>query len=119
MSKVAASGSPPASDADTIRKLNQIINLIDCPKDLNDSGVEVWGNSGTSQRNTIEDNLAIMIAQLFVRPDSNSGNAMTRINAVFGGNNHYKVIGDDKPKMNDIISNDEIIKQDSYNTFNI
>lgn len=109
MSKAAASGSPPASDADTIRKLNQIINLIDCPKDLNDSGNDVWGDA--KSRGTIENNLAIMIAQLFVDPTvATPANAIKSINEVFGENNQYKVIGDDKPKMSRIISEDPTIR---------
>jgi hypothetical protein len=119
MSKAASKGGPKAASSkasasapmadDTIRKLNQIINLIDCPKDLNDSGVEVWGNSGTVQRGRIEDSLAIMIAQLFV--DSKiSANAETSINQVFGRGNTYKVIGDDKPKMTAIISGNDTIR---------
>ena len=94
-----------------MRKYNQIINLIDCPKDLNDSGPNIWGDARSNKRGIIEEKLAIMIAQLFVQHDSNHANAMTRINAVFEAGNQYKIIGDDKPKMNRIISSDRTISE--------
>ena len=150
-----------------VRHLNQIINFIDCSKDLNDSGKEAWLEN--DDRYMIESGLVVMIDELFSNPANKT--AMTevekaaRLEAVKGaavrgaavrgaavrapaarasaasrkvltdqrdgaklaidtifnactsnpqryvaGRNNYKIIGDDKPKMNTIISTDQTIR---------
>ena len=97
------------ADNEVVRYLNQIINLVDCPKDLNDSGKEVWGDGPAKK--IVENELAIMIAQLFVDSDiDNTDDAVYTISELFGDGKGYKIIGDDKPRMSDIISDDDAIK---------
>ena len=134
-----------AREATNVRKLNQMINFIDCSKDLNDSGKEACREG--VDKTMIESGVVVMIDELFgdsAPPDvmtaridrretidriaaargpaprapapkasrdvlnQQRDGAKNAIDAIFQRltdvGNEYKIIGDDKPKMNTIIS---------------